>query len=144
MSRYLGDAWALPYLDPQIRPFFSSGVIRIQVCRSCDAPQHPPDDVCHACQGTEFSHRDSAGLGTVHSFIIVHHPVHPALTERVPYAVALITLDDMPQIRVCGNIVDAAPEAVSIGQPVRATFEEIHDAETGEDLTIPQWETLTG
>ena len=91
----------------------------------------------------EFAHRDSAGLGTVHSYIVVHHAVHPALAGRIPYAVALITLDDMPGVRVCGNIVDSAPEAVSIGQRVRAIFEEVHDAETGEDLTIPQWETLT-
>ena len=143
MSRYLGDEWALPYLDPQTRPFFTSGAIRIQVCRSCDTPQHPPDDVCHACQGMEFTHRDSAGLGTVHSYIVVHHAVHPALAERVPYAVALIALDDMPTIRVCGNIVDSAPDDVSIGQQVRVVFEEIHDAEADEDLTIPQWETLT-
>ena len=142
MSRYLGDDWALPALDPQTRPFFTSGAIRIQVCRSCNTAQHPPDDVCHACQGMEFEFRDSVGLGTVHSYIVVHHPVHPALADRVPYAVALVVLEDMPNVRVCGNILNLAPDAIEIGQRVRAVFEEVSDSEGGEELTIPQWETL--
>lgn len=142
MNRYLGDDWALPQLDPNTRPFFTSGEISIQMCDSCGTPQHPPDDVCHACQGMAFNFRESAGLGTVHSYIVVHHAIHPALVDRVPYAVALISLDDMPNVRVCGNILDLAPGEVSIGLRVRVVFEEVHDAEFDEQLTIPQWELL--
>ena len=70
-------------------------------------------------------------------------PAIPALLrDRVPYAVILVSLDDFPQIRVLGNPVNVAPERVAIGQRVRAVFERVEDAASGQTLQIPQWEVI--
>jgi len=50
----------------------------------------------------------------------------------VPYTVVLISLDDAPEIRVVGNMVDIGHDQVRIGMAVSAVWEE----RTVEDETI--------
>jgi uncharacterized OB-fold protein len=142
--RALGEKWGLPILDDKTREFFSAGRLRVQACKTCDAVQHPPEDVCRACGGHELGFVDAGETGTVHSCIVVHHAVTPALTDRIPYAVLLVVPDAAPGVRLVGNLVGSAADTVSIGDRVRAVFEAvtIEDpaANTGETLKIPQWE----
>jgi uncharacterized OB-fold protein len=139
MSRYLGD-FALPTLTPKNTAFFTSGSVQIQFCDDCGHAQHPPDDLCYACQGTNLSFRPTPGTGRVESCVLVHHAVHPALADRVPYLVAVVSVDGAPGCSVMGNVVGCAPEAVEIGQQVRAVFEEARDPSSGQKFLIPQWE----
>ena len=142
MTRFMPDAWALPAVDDRNRPFFASGKLLLQVCAGCGTVQHPPEDVCHTCQGMTFETRESKGIGKVYSFTVVRHPVHPLLVDKVPYAVALVALGDYPHVRVTGNILNVPPERIAVGMPVRAVWEEIAD-ESGERLLLPQWEAVT-
>ncbi len=144
MSRYLGDDWVLPALTPRNTPYFTAGSIQIQFCRECGHAQHPPDDVCYACQGAKLEFRAMPGTGRVESAVVVHHAVHPALATRVPYVVAIVSVDGAPGCSVQGNVVGCAPEAVAIGQKLRAVFEEATDPATGTRLRIPQWERVPG
>ena len=144
MSRYLGDGWVLPALTPHNTPFFTSGTIQIQFCSECGHAQHPPDDVCYACQGTRLAFKAMPGTGRVESTVLVHHAVHPALRDRVPYVIAIVSVDVAPGCSVQGNVVGCPPEAVRIGQRVRAVFEEATDPATGTTLRIPQWELMPG
>lgn len=140
MSRYLGDDFILPTLTPNNTPFFTAGSIQIQHCDDCGHAQHPPDDLCYACQGTNLSFIATPGTGRIESACLVHHPIHPALKERVPYVIAVVSVDGAPGCNVQGNIVGCPPETVEIGQKVRAVFEEARDPNTGQQLKIPQWE----
>src|SRR5437868_4679393 len=115
MPRYMPDNWPLPAIDDLDRPFFTSGGLMIQQCADCGTLQHPPEEVCFACQSFRFTHVRAAGTGTVHSYTVVHHPTSPLLAQRVPYAVALVQLSDLPQIRVLGNVLNVDPAAVKIG-----------------------------
>lgn len=142
MPRLLGDDWVIPLLDDRNRAFFTSGEIALQVCEACGTWQHPPEDVCHACQGTRLVTRASRGEGRVESVVVVHHPVHPQLEAAVPYAVVLVSLDDAPGVNVVGNVLNRAPGEIAIGQRVRATFEEARDPQSQERLRIPQWEVV--
>jgi len=144
MARYLGDAWVLPTLTPKTTPFFTAGTIQIQFCEDCGEAQHPPDEICYACQGTRLAFRAMPGTGRVESAVVVHHPVNPALRERVPYVIAIVSVDGAPGCSVQGNVVGCAPDAVAIGARVRAVFEEATDPATGTKLLIPQWELATG
>ena len=81
-----------------------------------------------------------AGTGRVESVCVVHHPVHPALSDQVPYAIVLVAPDDAPGLLVTGNVVGIPPEEIRIGDPVRVTFETVEDPDGGETLRIPQWE----
>ena len=140
MPRYLGDDFLLPSLDDHNRPWFTAGSIQLQFCDDCDHAQQPPDDVCYACQGTNLAFRTMPGTGRVESAVLVHHAVLPALEERVPYVIAIVSVDGAPGCAVPGNVVGCAPEAVEIGQKVRAVFEAAEDSSSGQKFLIPQWE----
>ncbi|HWO94088.1 MAG TPA: OB-fold domain-containing protein [Dehalococcoidia bacterium] len=136
----LPESWALPLVDETNREFFTSGRLKVQKCAACGIVQHPPEDVCHACGGMQFEYPEASGRGTVWSHTIVRHPVHPALADVVPYAVALVALEDHPHVRIVGNVVNVPPEQVQVGLPVRVTFDAVRD-EYGEVL-LPQWEAM--
>ena len=140
MSRVLGEGWALPDLSDWNRAFFTSGALTLQRCQSCGRVQHPPEEVCTSCQGSGFDDFVSAGLGRVESVAVVHHPVHPALADRVPYAIVLVSVADAPGLLITGNVVGTAPEAVRIGDEVRVVFERATDPSNGQVFQIPQWE----
>ena len=140
MGRYLGDDWILPQLTPHSEPFFTAGSVQIQFCEDCKHAQHPPDDLCYACQGTNLAFAATPGTGRVESAVVVHHPVHPVLKEHVPYVIAIVSVDGAPGCSVQGNVVGCAPDAVKIGQKVRAVFEEASDPKFGQKFLIPQWE----
>jgi uncharacterized OB-fold protein len=63
-----------------------------------------------------------SGRGTIESFTINHHRWLPGL--KVPYVIALVSLAEQEDIRLMTNIVDCAPEDVSIGATVRVVFEQ--------------------
>ncbi len=143
MGRFLGDDWLLPALDAKNRAWFSSGTLALQACSRCAAVQFPPEDACRRCGSFALAARVSPGRGVVESVAVVHHAVHPLLRSRVPYAVALVALDDAPHVRLLGNVLNRAHDQVAIGDRVRVAFEEVTDPESGETLRIPQWEALT-
>ena len=140
MSRFLGDDWLLPALDARNHAWFTSGRLVLQACSGCGEVQFPPEDACRSCGSFELGERASAGRGRVESVAVVHHAVHPLLRAHVPYAVALVALDDFPHVRLLGNVLNRAHDQVAIGDRVRVTFEEVKDPESGETLRIPQWE----
>ena len=140
MSRYLGDDFFLPSLTPNNTPFFTAGSIQIQFCEDCNHAQHPPDDICYACHGTNLVFAPCPGSGRIESSAVVHHPIHPTLKAHVPYVIAIVSVDGAPGCSVQGNIVGCEPTAVKIGQKVRAVFEEAKDPASGQKLLIPQWE----
>ena len=139
MSRVLGEGWALPALDAANRAFFTAGVLTLQQCQHCRHIQHPPEDVCEACQGMEFESFQSVGRGRIESVAVVHHAVHRALAEQVPYAIVLVSVSDAPGVLLPGNVVDTRPEAIRIGDPVEVVFELATDPSSGQELRIPQW-----
>ena len=140
MSRYLGDDFLLPRLTPRNQAFFTAGTIQVQFCDDCGHAQHPPDDVCYACQGRNLSFQACPGTGKIESCARVHHPLHPALADKVPYVIAVVSVDGAPGVNVQGNIVGCDAGEPAIGLAVRAVFEEVEDPETKETLRIPQWE----
>ena len=142
MTRILGENWALPGLDDRNRAFFTSGVLTLQRCQSCSHVQHPPEDLCTSCQGTAFEEFKSAGRGRIESVAVVHHPVHPALADQIPYAIVLVSVADAPAVLITGNVVGTAPEAVKIGAEVRVIFEEATDPSDDQVFRIPQWEIV--
>ena len=142
MTRVLGKGWALPVIDDANRAFFTAGALTLQRCVACGHVQHPPEEVCEACQDMEFGSFESAGRGHVESVSVVHYPVHPDLADQVPYAVVLVSIDDAPGLLVTGNVVGASPEGVRIGDTVRVVFEEVVDPANGTLLRIPQWEIV--
>jgi uncharacterized protein len=130
----------LPTLtDPVTRPFWEAcrrHELRLQRCRGCHRVRFYPAPLCPHCHQGEADWEPLSGRGTVASFVVVHPPVLPAFASRVPFAVALVELDEDPRIRLLGNVLDCAPDAVAIGMRVQVAWEDVGD------VTLPQWRPL--
>ena len=117
--------------------FFWDGVredkLLIQECGQCNKLRHPPRPMCPACNSLEWHTRESSGRGTVHSFVIPHHPVQPGFEE--PYAVALIDLEE--GVRIVSNINGIDPGAVTNGLHV-----EVYFASFDGDVVLPQFRPI--
>ncbi|MFG2138857.1 bifunctional MaoC family dehydratase N-terminal/OB-fold nucleic acid binding domain-containing protein [Streptomyces sp. NPDC048650] len=101
---------------------FWDGVARhrllIQRCRGCGTLRLPWLPGCNACACREWDTVEASGEGTVHSYVVMHHPPFPAFDP--PYAVALVELAE--GVRMVSNVVGVPCDKVRIGMPVRLEF----------------------
>jgi uncharacterized OB-fold protein len=134
----LPEDWALPLVDDVNRAWFTSGELALQECTACGNVQHPPEEICRACGSMAFTTRVVAPAGVVHSYTVVRHAVNAALEAAVPYVVVLVSLDERPDIRVVGDLLDVPPGEVAIGLPVEPVWQE-RRGDDGETVWLPQW-----
>jgi hypothetical protein len=130
----------LPTLeDPVTRPFWEGcrrRELTLQRCRGCGRLRFYPAPFCPHCHAGEAEWVRLSGRGTVASFVIVHAPVLPAFAARVPFAVALVELEEDPRIRLLGNVLEYDPGDIAIGMRVEVSWEDVGD------VTLPQWRPL--
>jgi len=111
--------------------FFWEGLrrreLRLQRCAACHRLQHPPLPMCPACHGLEMESVRASGRGTVHSYVVAEHPAIPPFSY--PNVIVLVELEE--GTRLVSRLVGVDPEAVTIGMPVTADFEDVAD-----DLTL--------
>ena len=108
----------------------AAGELRIQRCGACGAVRHPPGPICPRCGAATPGYLVAAGTGEVYSYVVHHHPPVPG--RELPIVVALVTLTE--GVRMVGELLDAGPDDVRIGLPVRVAFVRVD-----EDLTLPAW-----
>ena len=94
-----------------------------------------PRHLCPQCWSDQLEWVDSAGLGTVHSFSIVHRAPTPDFGAKTPYVIAMIELEEGP--RMFTNVVGEGAHSVSLGDRVRVTFED-----RGDDFKVPQFQRV--
>ncbi|MBI2184842.1 MAG: Zn-ribbon domain-containing OB-fold protein [Thaumarchaeota archaeon] len=121
----------LPYITNYSQGFWEgtkAGELRIQKCNACSHKQWIPKAACEECGSIDLSWIKSGGKGKVYSYSIIRHVVmnSMAFEKEIPYALALIDLDD--GVRVVGQVVECKPEDVKIGMEVEAFFEDIGGA----------------
>ena len=73
----------------------------------------------------------AVGRGTVRTFVVFDKPYHPYFKDRTPYVVAVVTLEEGPEITT--NVIDTDVGNVTIGMPVRIVIsnrgeDKIHQA----------------
>ena len=102
----------------------------IRRCNGCDAVLHMPRAYCHTCGSWEGRWEPVSGRGSVYSWTVVAHQVHPAYPA--PYTVVLVELEDLPQARLVG-FLDGRPALVA-GQRLQVWFEDLDDG-----VVLPQW-----
>jgi len=112
--------------------FFWEGVERgellIQRCAVCGVLRHPPGPMCPQCQSPDWDAITAAGRGSVHSYVVPHHPRLPGFPER--YVVALVDLEE--GTRLVTDLVGVEPEEVRIGMAVELAITRVDD-----ELTLP-------
>lgn len=100
----------------------------IQRCASCGTLRHPPGPCCPECGSFDRDTVQASGRARVHSFVVNHHPRHPAFDH--PLIVALVDLEE--GTRLITNLVDLAPEQAEIDMPVVLRW-----LDADEDLSLP-------
>ncbi len=113
--------------NPTSRPFFDAareGRLVLQRCPR-DGFFFYPRSHCPRCLGTDWSWEAASGRGTVHSFTIDRVGHAPGLGAEVPYAIAIVELEEGP--RMTARLVDCDPDSVHVGQEVEARFEPLLD-----------------
>jgi hypothetical protein len=61
----------------------------------------------------------------VYAYTVVRHPVADIVTDQVPYALAVVELDDAPGIRLVVNLWHADTENIRIGLPVEVCWDDV-------------------
>lgn len=115
----------LPALEDLNREFWTAGrqgELRLRRCRSCSHWIHPPWPVCPRCHSHDIAWSATSGRGAVFSYTVNHKAWSPGVP--VPYVIAIVELPEQEGLRLTTNLVNCAPAEVSIGMPVRVTFEQ--------------------
>jgi uncharacterized OB-fold protein len=118
----------LPALDAGNTAFWTGGrdgQLLISRCGACRRWLHPPVPICRFCLSTDVAPEPAAGTGSILTFTINRQPWLPTLPP--PYVIAVISLDDDPELRMTTRLVDVAPADVVIGARVQVRFEEADD-----------------
>lgn len=129
----------LPAFDDDTAPFWeggADGVLNIHRCRACRTWFHPPAPVCPACLSTDVGPEAASGRATVVGFTVNVQPWAPDM--EVPYVVAVVALDDAPDVHLTTRLVDVDPAAVTVGMPVEVTFQHV------EDVYLPLFRPAAG
>lgn len=121
------------FADRYSEPFWLAAVegrVSVPKCDACGTVVVPPKPYCFECLGQAFTWIDLPGTGTIYTFTVVRHPLHPGLADVVPYVSGIIDLDGTQGAgaRLMGNIIECAPEAVRIGDKVEVAFEPLGEA----------------
>ncbi len=106
----------------------AGGHFSLQRCQGCREWQFPNLERCRRCRG-ELILEPVSGEGTIHTFIVEHHKVAPGFDDLRPYAIALVTPDEAPDVRIPGRIIGTAPADVEIGARVQAEVVALQGSE---------------
>jgi uncharacterized OB-fold protein len=120
-----------PVTDADNRFFWEGardGRLLLQRCSSCGALRHPPGPMCGRCLSLEWEAVESAGRGTIYSWVVSHHPTEPDAEPRV---VVLVDLDE--GVRMVGNLTGAPWRDIRNEAPVEVYFADV------DGVVLPQF-----
>jgi uncharacterized OB-fold protein len=134
-AAYNGVDWSetpsylAPRPTPEDREYWEGarrGELRIQHCTSCGKHQHYARFLCSHCGKTTLEWITASGSGTVYSYTVVRQNGVPPFSERVPFVVAVVDLDEEGG-RMIGSMPKVDPDAASVGMRVQAEFRPVND-----------------
>jgi hypothetical protein len=104
----------------------SARELQVEVCVPAGHVLHLPKGYCSRCDTFDVTRRTVEGRGTVHTWTVVEHQVHPDFP--VPYTIVLVELDEEPGVRFLTDLPGRAD--LSVGLPMVVHF----------DGEVPRWQ----
>ena len=124
-----GPSMPLPILDdPDTREFWENcreHRLTVQQCTSCERFRFAPAPICYHCRCLDARWVESRGRGEIYTWTIVHRPVHPAVTEMVPYNTVVVRLFDCGGALITSNVIDLDPDRIEAGLRVEVVWDEV-------------------
>jgi uncharacterized protein len=134
LTETFADAFTQPFWDAA-----KEDRLVVPRCTKCATFRLPPAPICYVCQSEGVDWVELAGTGTVYSYTVVRHPLHPDLAGVVPYVSGIVELDGTQGegARMLVNIIDCEPDDIDIGTRVRIIFDHVND-----DMSTPRFRPL--
>ena len=87
----------------------------------------PPDVVCPHCRTTEpnFGFEPVSGRGVVRAWTVVRQSFLPGFDADLPFVLVDVELDDQPELRLIGRLIDGPDVPLRQGARVGPAFEDI-------------------
>jgi len=92
-------------------------------CLRCGSYWFPASVTCPKCLSLQWEWAPSREKGKVHSFGVYHRVYQEGFEPEIPYAVALVQLDEGP--RLLSNIVGCSPEELRCDMRVEVFFDDV-------------------
>jgi len=127
----------LPIWDDQTEGYWKAAkehILAVRKCSRCGAASFPPWACCRQCNSMEQEWAPTAGTGTIYTWTVVHRSTRAEFQDQVPFALAVVELDDYPGVLVPARYPASSHEEMEIGTPVRAEFETVSD-----DVNLLRW-----
>ena len=132
------------YTKPVVVPSEDSGPfwaaakghkLSLQKCGTCGSFRFPPSPLCPECTAMGGEWTELSGRGKVSSFVVFHRAYHKSFEGDLPYAVALIELDEGPRLISSG--VGTPPDQLRCDMPVTVVFDDVTP-----DCTLPKFKAV--
>jgi uncharacterized OB-fold protein len=121
--------------DPVSAPFWAAAKRRelvAQKCNDCGDLRYPATEICPRCWSDRQTWTSIRPDGELHSFVVYHRALDPAMRNEVPYTVGRVITDDGVIFTVR---LDMEPGQPRVGMRVTASWHDVTD-----DLTLLRFE----
>lgn len=125
----------LPIVTDENREYWQSArahALKLPFCMACETFFYPPRARCTTCLSDRVEYQPVSGRGTVQTWNIMHQVYDPSFKSRAPYVVAVIRLEEGPQLVT--NLLDTPKDEIRIDLPVRLVYDDLTD-----EIALPQF-----
>lgn len=117
-----------PVPDENSAPFWAACAehrLTLACCAQCGGVTLPPDITCPHCRSTEpaYSFKQVSGRGRVRTWTILRQSYLAGF--KVPFVLVDVELDDAPDVRLIGQLLDGPEARLAIGDAVEVAFEDL-------------------
>jgi uncharacterized OB-fold protein len=113
-------------LNAEFYAHCARGELRFQRCADCGTWRHPPRVMCARCASDRWEWARSSGRGRLFSWTVTHQGLAPGFGDRVPYAVAVVEVEEGP--RLVTGLRGVALADLALDLPLEVGFETVSDA----------------
>ena len=100
----------------------------IKRCAACERAHFYPRPFCPHCWSENVDWEQASGRATLYTWSVVYSNDLPPFPEKVPYAAAIVDLDEGP--RMMTRVVGCEFDDLRVGMPLEVTFEQETDQVT--------------
>ncbi|HVA23235.1 MAG TPA: OB-fold domain-containing protein [Chloroflexota bacterium] len=131
------DGVTLAEVDHEILPFWEGLkrheflLFRCKRCAACYWPAAYCRNHDDSPSLDEMEWVPTSGRGRVHASVVVHQVADQAYADELPYALAIVELEEGPVFPT--RVIDCDVAAVRIGLPVEVAYRDV----PANDITLP-------
>ena len=119
----------VPVPDELSKPFWDAvneQRLIVQNCSACNRKQYPPEKVCAACGSADhLEWIPTSGRGRINGYVVSHDSRVRLLQADQPFNIAVIELEEDPEIKYLSNLPGTPVDEVPVGASVKVVFPEV-------------------